>query len=242
MDTIKINSENVKMIAHRGLSDIERENTCPAFLAAANRSYFGIETDVHITADSELVVIHDETLKRVTNGACEINVETSNYADFKDVVLPDSDGSLARQDIRVPRLLEYIKICKKYNKVCVLELKNSFIREDIIRIIEQYKALEYLDNVIFISFFFDNCVCLREILNDAKIQYLTDKPLTDEVVEKLLAYNLDLDIAYWHLTKEIVEDLHSKGIEVNCWTCNKKAVAEDLIEMGVDYITTNILE
>ena len=51
MDTIKIKKKKVKMIAHRGLSGLERENTCSAFVAAGNRSYFGIETDVHRTAD-----------------------------------------------------------------------------------------------------------------------------------------------------------------------------------------------
>ncbi len=242
MDTVKIDSKNVKMVAHRGLSGIERENTCPAFVAAGNRSYFGIETDVHITADGELVVIHDETLTRVTGGACEINVETSNYADFKDVVLPDRDGSLARQDIRVPRLMEYIKICKKYDKVCVLELKNRFEKQDIIRIIEQYRALEYLESVIFISFSYENCVVLRELLPDAKIQYLTSGEVTDELINKLLEHKLDLDIHYTKLNREAVEKLHSNGILINCWTCDKKEAAEDLVAMGVDFITTNILE
>ena len=53
MDTIKIESKGVKIIAHRGLSGIERENTCSAFVAAANRSYFGIETDIHTTRDGK---------------------------------------------------------------------------------------------------------------------------------------------------------------------------------------------
>ena len=56
------------MIAHRGLSGLERENTYPAFIAAGNRSYFGIETDIHKTADGEFVVIHDETTERVSGG------------------------------------------------------------------------------------------------------------------------------------------------------------------------------
>jgi glycerophosphoryl diester phosphodiesterase len=242
MDTVKIDSKIAKMVAHRGLSGIERENTCPAFLAAANRSYFGIETDVHITADGELVVIHDETLTRVTDGACEINVENCDYGDFKDVVLPDRDGSYARQDIRVPRLLEYIKICKKYDKVCVLELKNRFKREDIIRIIEQYRALEYLDKVIFISFSYENCVVLRELLPEAKIQYLTTAEVNDELINKLLEYKLDLDIHFGKLNPEAVEMLHSNGIEINCWTVDKKETAEGLAAMGVDFITSNILE
>ena len=59
-DTIRINASNVRMIAHRGLSGIELENTNSAFVAAGNRSYFGIETDVHITADGQFVIIHDD--------------------------------------------------------------------------------------------------------------------------------------------------------------------------------------
>ena len=66
MNTTKINSKNVKMVAHRGVSGIERENTCPAFVAAGNRSYFGIETDVHVTKDGKFVIIHDETTERIS--------------------------------------------------------------------------------------------------------------------------------------------------------------------------------
>lgn len=65
MDTIKFDSNAVKMIAHRGLSGIERENTCPAFVAAGNGGYFGIEADVHVTKDGKFVIIHDETTERI---------------------------------------------------------------------------------------------------------------------------------------------------------------------------------
>ena len=66
VDTIHIDSGNVKMIAHRGLSGLERENTNAAFVAAGMRSYFGIETDIHRTADGQFVVFHDDTTTRLT--------------------------------------------------------------------------------------------------------------------------------------------------------------------------------
>ena len=53
------------MVAHRGLSGIERENTCAAFVAAGNRSYFGIECDIHRTVDGGYVIIHDHNTERV---------------------------------------------------------------------------------------------------------------------------------------------------------------------------------
>ena len=64
-DTIKIDRKQVKMVAHRGMSGLERENTSVAFVAAGNRSYFGIETDIQKTKDGVLVLFHDDTLDRV---------------------------------------------------------------------------------------------------------------------------------------------------------------------------------
>ena len=59
MDTIKIENKTVKMVAHRGLSGIEKENTCSAFVAACNRAtYFAVETDVHRTVDGQFVIFH----------------------------------------------------------------------------------------------------------------------------------------------------------------------------------------
>ncbi|MBO5973139.1 MAG: hypothetical protein J6Q16_00400, partial [Clostridia bacterium] len=67
MDTIRmVNKGNTKMVAHRGVSKLERENTMPAFVAAGNRSYYGIETDIHITRDGRFIVYHDDNTLRLT--------------------------------------------------------------------------------------------------------------------------------------------------------------------------------
>ncbi len=242
MDTVKIEKNGVKMVAHRGLSGIERENTYPAFIAAANRSYYGIETDVHKTADGEFVVIHDLTTERVSGGKYNIDVEKSSYDAFKDIVLPDLDGKTDRKDIRIPLLVDYIRICKKYEKICVLEIKNTLSKADLIKMLEIIKAEDYLDGMIYISLDFDNCLKLREISEEAKIQWIVGKDVTENHIKILKEKHIDVDIYYPALTKEIVEYLHSLGLEINCWTCDIKQDAERLIEMGVDYITSNILE
>lgn len=241
-DTIKIDRKHVKMVAHRGMSGLERENTNVAFVAAGNRSYFGIETDIHRTADGKFVVIHDETTKRVSGGAVDVNVEEVSYDVLKDIVLPDLDGSTTRKDIRIPLLPEYIHICKKYGKVGVLELKNPFVREDLQRIVESIKEQDYLEGIIFISFDWNNCVVMRELLPKQPIQWLTGEPITAEKMQELVDHKLDLDIYYGALKAEDVAALHENNIEVNCWTCDTKEDAEKLIEWGVDYITSNILE
>lgn len=242
MDTIKIEGRKPKMIAHRGLSGIERENTYPAFVAAGNRSYYGIETDVHVTADGKFVVIHDETVERVSLGAYNVNVETSPFDALKDIVLPDLDGSTSRRDIKIPSLADYISICKKYGKKCVLELKNRFATADIVKMVEEIKELDYLDSMIFISFSHENCTDLRAILPNATIQFLTGEPMNDEILKKLSDHKLDLDILYTKINREWVEKLHSLGIRINVWTCDSKEDAQTLAAMGVDFITSNILE
>ena len=92
-DTIHLNAANVKMIAHRGLSGLELENTNSAFIAAGNRSYYGIETDVHRTADGQFIIIHDDNTKRV--GGDEMIVEKTTFETLRAIRLVDKDGQRA---------------------------------------------------------------------------------------------------------------------------------------------------
>jgi len=242
VDTIKVNNAKVKMIAHRGLSGLEKENTNSAFVAAGNRSYFGIETDIHRTKDGQYIIIHDETPKRVSNDKYDINVEENNYSELTDIVLPDIDNTTNRQDIRLPLLIDYIKICKKYEKKAVLEFKNPFESEHIAEVIDIIKKEKYLDNMIFISFDLENCKKLRQLLPKSDIQWLLAEEITDKIIAILNEYHFNLDCAYQAVTPKVVEKVHALGLTVNCWTCNTKVVADKMIEYGVDYITTNILE
>lgn len=244
MNTVKINSGKTKIIAHRGLSGIECENTCPAFVAAGNRSYFGIESDVHVSKDGEFIIIHDETIKRVSEGKYDINVEESSYKDIENIILPDIDGTTTRKDIKIPLLAEYISICKKYEKKAVLEVKKHFKVSDLERLIKEIKEMNYIENVIFISFDLENCINIRNFLPQNTVQWLIGKSeeITKDLIQTLCKHNLDLDIHYKSLTKENIELLHLKDIKVNCWTCDDKDYAEKLVLWGVDYITTNILE
>lgn len=101
MDTEKYRALKTKTIAHRGLSAIECENTNAAFIAAGNRSYFGIETDVHVTADKRFVIIHDDTMKRVSGEA--LAVEKSTLGELRAQKLRTADG-YSRADYIVPTL------------------------------------------------------------------------------------------------------------------------------------------
>lgn len=250
MDTKKVNGPKIPMIAHRGLSGLEPENSIPAFIAAGNRSYFGIETDVHVTADGKFVVIHDEQTGRVAED--DINVEQCSYNLIRKVKLHNisneernngltTEDVAHRSDLIIPNLEEYVSICKKYGKKCVLELKNRFEQEDIRRLLAEIRNLDYLEHMIFISFSLVNMIYLRELLPKQQLQYLTSK-YDQEVLEHLNKYHLDLDVYHKVLTEEVIAELHTNGHKVNCWTVDSAERAEELIAWGVDYITTNILE
>ena len=239
MDTIKVKHEGTLMVAHRGLSGLEKENTCAAFVAAGNRSHFGIETDIHPTIDGRFVCIHDNNTQRV--GIDNLEVETSTFDTVRSVVLTDTDGAKGRVDLRIPTLEEYIRICKKYGKVSVLEIKGVFTRENLEKVIDIIKAEEYLPSVVFIAFNIENLIILRELLPDQPLQYLISE-FPDDLIDTLLKYRLDLDIYYPALTEERVRALHERGIKVNCWTVNQPETACELISWGVDFITSNILE
>ena len=241
MNTIKLNAPKPLMIAHRGLSGLERENTCAAFIAAGNRSYFGIETDVHQTADGKYVIIHDDTTTRVTGK--ELVVEETELAVLRQLQVLDLHTDLPRGDLCLPTLDEYIAICKKYEKVAVLELKNRMSAEAIKEIVEIVEQGGHLDNTIFISFSLENLIDLREQFPQLTAQYLVSKiEDVDGLICTLKQYRLELDSRYTAVNEEIVAKMHDNGIKVNVWTVDSKEDAENLIRMGVDFITTNILE
>lgn len=239
MDTIKFNKRNAAVVAHRGLSGIERENTCAAFIAAGNRSYWGIETDVRRTADGHIVVNHDRSLLRVSG--VEMTVESTDLAVLQNVALYDDEGGHGRADLRPCTLENYISICKKYDKHCVLELKSDFTDEEMEQIVNIFKSYNYLRNVTFIAFGYENLLKLRKIEPTQSAQFLFNE-FTDEIIENVKRDRFDVDVKYTALTREIVNELHAAGILINCWTVDNKADAERLALWGVDQITSNILE
>ena len=239
MNTIKIQKNCTKLVAHRGLSGIETENTNAAFVAAGNRSYYGIETDIHRTADGRFVVCHDDDLKRIAG--VNIPVETTSFADLQSIVLFDKDGTKGREDLRVSVLENYIAICKKYGKHCVLELKSDFTDEEISEIIDIINGFDYLESVTFISFVYSNMTKIRSVCPNQSVQFLFSK-FEDGLIEKLIANKIDVDVHYKALTKDIIDLLHENGLKVNCWTVDDPERAQELIDWGVDYITSNILE
>ena len=239
MDTIKVqNKGNIKMIAHRGVSGLERENTCAAFVAAGQRSYYGIETDIHITADGKFIVIHDDDLKRIAG--LDMAVEKTDFETLRTVRLTDLDGT-PRMDLCLPSLEEYIAICRKYEKQAILELKNPMPKEKVWEVAAIIADMGWLERTTFISFAGENLVSLREKYPDADAQYLTGE-CTEEEIAFMIENRLDADLCGYCVTPEKLAKLRAAGLKINCWTLDTLEHAELAKALGVDFITSNILE
>ena len=233
----------VRMIAHKGYWLDTKENTAEAFIAAGKKSYYGIEADTRITADGEFVMIHDGNTNAATNGETVVTIRETTWEEIQKIRLPGNDGTYDTE-YRIPRVEDYISICKEYGKVPFLELKDGHTKEELQSLIGKIESIGYLSETVFISFSWENCVLLRELLPDAKIMSLIEQDdITDELIEQLVEYDIGLDINQKRLWMKIfVENCHIKGVELGVWTCDDAAAAEKFISWGVDYITTNVLE
>ena len=240
-DTIKLqNKGNTQMVAHQGLFVAERGNSIPAFRDMATRSHFGAECDIHVTKDKKIVVNHDNDIGTTCDRS--MIIEESLFEDVRAARIKSIyENTYEGDEMRIPTLTEYIEICKSGDKYCIVELKNHFEKEDIVRVIEEIKALDYLHKVIFISFDLPNCITIRELLPEQPVQYLIVR-YNQEVLETLDKYNLDLDMHYHHMSAAVIREVQAHGHKVNAWTVDDPVHAQYFISWGIDYITTNYLE
>ncbi|MBR4204696.1 MAG: hypothetical protein IKQ92_04385 [Clostridia bacterium] len=237
-NTVKLSDKkNTRVVAHRGVSGLETENTAAAFIAAGNRTHYGVETDIWRTADGRFLCNHDGRTGRI----CDVDlvIEQSSFDELRALTLRDKDGKSDRAELMLATPAEYRKICEKYGKHAVPELKSNFTLEEIKSILGFFDG--YLEHTTFIAFNVANLDLVREVLPEQSCQFLTSQ-WSDELPDMLAARKMDLDIAWHELTEERVRILHERGTVVNCWTVDDPEKAAELISWGVDFITSNILE
>lgn len=165
----------MKIWAHRGCSLKFPENTLPAFNAAANlENLTGIELDIQLTSDKQLVVIHDETVDRTTNGTGAVKDYT--LSELKKLQI-SQDGTLSET---IPTMLEVLELLEKpISKGLILniELKNNNTAYEGMEkiIVDMIHAYKLQDKVIYSSFNADSLKVLRQFDPAATIAILDVK-------------------------------------------------------------------
>lgn len=238
-DTIKINIPFKGMIGHRGCAGLETENTLKAFNEGGRRTYFGLECDIQSTKDKILIVSHDETLNRI--GHVDMRINEHTFEEIEKISFIDKRTGLIDKDMHAPLFSDYLKVCKKYHKKAIVELKETLENSDIIEAIKEVKNEGMESEVIYISFYPGYLAKVRELCPKAHLQFLT-QVYEPSILELCIAFHMGIDADYRVMTKEIIDVYHNNGLDVNVYTVNDVETAKKLIESGIDNITTNILE
>ena len=239
MNTIKIDKYFKGMVANRGLSGIETENTIFAFLAAANRSYFGISGDLSVSKDAKIIVTRDDTLLRL--GLLNLHIPGFRYDELKKFALVDRKTQNLNPNLFIPQLSDVLAIASAYRKTAFLRLGKYIKHEHIDRILEQINEFYNSDFVYFIS---DNRKILQYINktfsnNDL---FLSVKKVDDDVFDFCKNNGFNLHVDQTHIQKDIVKNMHLIGLKVSVGVVNDKVQAEKLIKQDVDFVFTDILE
>ena len=106
-----------------------------------------------------------------------------------------------------------------------------------------YQAMEALvHNLNTISFSLDNILAVEKLRPLQAKQFLIHQKNAEEAIEAVRSHPMDVDVKYPVATAEFIDEMHALGCKVNTWTVNTEEDAARLIDAGVDFITTDILE
>ena len=227
---------NVKMIAHRGASALEPENTIPSFNRAASVGAWGVEADIYVLKDGNIVVFHDADVERMTNGVGEI--KSMDLVEVKSLNIDSGNNICNYNNLKIPTLDEYLNCCLQNKLTPIIEFKAVNV-ENVKEIVDKIKKYGLEDNAIIISTSYEWIKYIREYSDKINFQYLSD--ITIENINLLKEYgNYGIDIKIDKITKDKVDLAHLNGAKVNVWTVNNKKDINKLIDMGVDMITSDL--
>lgn len=232
-------TDDVRYIAHRGNKKSAPENSLPAFQQA---SAWGVETDIWLTKDKHWIVMHDETVDRMTNGKGKISDLTLEQIRALRIRSGSNVASYDQSQLIVPTLEDYLITMRDNHKTPYIEVKPKDLApsdyDSLVQLINNYG---FSESARVISFDFANLVEMKKRMPSLQVQFLT-RILDEQTISQVssLGSNTGLDIEYTDvLTKiEMVAKAQSQGILVNLWVVPKSNLAKAKA-LGVDNLTTN---
>ncbi len=226
----KFNWNKNQVIAHRGAWKKNNlpQNSIASLNEAVKIGCYGSEFDVWMTVDNILVVNHDPEFQGLT-------IEKVTYAELLTKTMTNGE--------KIPTLESYLLAGKKQKTTkLILEIKPSLISKErglnvTNKSIEMVQKLKAVDWVEYISFDYDYCKRVLELLPNAKVAYLNG----DKTAEQLKADKLTGADYYYSVYQKDnwIENAQKLGLTVNAWTVNTVPEMQWLLAHNVEYITTN---
>ena len=203
---------SILKIGHRGAKGHEPENTLLSFQKALDMQVDGIELDVHLSADGELIVVHDEKLDRTTNGKGAVN--TFSLLELKTFRI--------NEEHKIPSLNEVFDLVDRQCFINV-ELKGNGTAKPVVNLIEQYISTKnWIYNHFLVSSFDWNALQeVRSLNSQIPIGILTHTDL-DLVIAFAKFIKAEAIHPHFHLlTKENTMQMQTEGLKVFPWTVNE---------------------
>ncbi len=232
--------QKCRILAHRGASGEAPENTRTAFLLAAEEGAYGIETDVRLTADDEIVIVHDEDLARL----CGVEGKVSDYrlAELRQMNFAwHVEGAEAE---RIMTLAELLALVREKNLYANIEIKHSYkyfykYRNLATRTARQVIEAGMAEQVILSSFVFPYMMRVKRRFPELACGFLFEN---HHRVTFGLAKHYGIEALHPAkdlVTKDFVQKAHDRGLQVNTWTVNEEEEIAKMRDLGVDLIITN---
>jgi len=225
--------------AHRGACAYAPENTLPAFRMAAEMGAQGIELDVHESSDGALMVIHDETVDRTSNGKGRVvdkTLEELRSFDF-------SAGMTQYAGVQIPTLPEVYELIRPTGLFVNVEIKCDVVIYWGIwdKLIALEREMGMQSRILYSSFNHYVLPKIRELDPGAKIGLLYGEALVDPWV---YAKYLHADAVHPHYLAALygpgmIEGCKKNGVAIHTWTVNDPGAMEKLALAGVEAIITN---
>lgn len=247
----RTSTENLIITGHRGGAGLGPENSLECIRKGIEAGATSIEIDVHITADNEIVVCHDPTVDRTTNGSGAINEMT--LKEIKELRLIEkgktkwqrlTGGTNPVTDQQIPTLQEVLDIVDGRVEL-LLEIKrkkgdNKGIEERVLEILKENNALSYTaiqsfdDSVLETLYALDNSLHLEKLLfcKLVGLPVIFDGKFTDFSFQK---YHYIKSFNFYHngLSKSLSKELHNAGYKTRIWTLNNPDAIPDIELEGV---------
>jgi glycerophosphoryl diester phosphodiesterase len=217
-------------IGHRGAKGHESENTLISFQKALNMQVDGIELDVHLSADGELMVIHDETIDRTTNGKGFVN-----KLSLRELKTFPIDGKH-----QIPTLKEVFDLVNQDSFINI-ELKSYDAAEKVVSLIEKYVSKKnwHYDRFLVSSFDWNALQQVRFLNDEIPIGVLTETDLDLALAFAKFIQAKSIHPYFHLLTKENTAKIQEKGIQVYPWTINEIEDIQKIIAFNVNGIITD---
>ncbi|GIN73518.1 glycerophosphoryl diester phosphodiesterase [Bacillus sp. J14TS2] len=230
------------ILAHRGASGTKPENTMEAFIAAERAGADGIELDVQLTSDGEIVVIHDTTVDRTTNGSGLVKDFTRSS--LQSLKANHHFKHYFKKACKIPTLTEVFDWMQENECLCNIELKNNIIpyeelEEKVAALINKYS---YEKRIIISSFNHSSLQKMKGICPAVETA-----PLYNHHIYKPWEYAAILQANGIHpklkiLTDDIIKTTLEFGVDVRPYTINKRRDMKRLFQLRCSAIITDYPE